>query len=231
MQALYCALLDEKRFSFYPIYKGGDADEPAIILWEHEEIEETLQDLLRKKKVVPSLDGAKSATRRIERMSLALMCAHAFRSPVEIGHDADGRPFLKGRTEEISISHSRDVYALSVGRHRHGVDVERWSERALRLRSRFVTDEEWQLAERLFPEDSKQFLATMLWSAKEAAFKAIGMRGITVTDDICFVGNDAEGRQLFYIKGTDKQVRVETKSFAGFVLTIGEPVPQPTDTK
>ena len=82
-------------------------------------------------------------------------------APPEREHDAKGRPFLPSAPEQsVSISHAEGHAAvlLTPATLRPGVDVET----------------EWALLEHSAPSLSELQLRSLLWSAKETAFKIFG---------------------------------------------------------
>jgi 4'-phosphopantetheinyl transferase len=92
---------------------------------------------------------------------------------VEIIYTNENKPQLKGRPEHISISHSHDKLAIIVNEKEcTGVDIELIRDKVLRVTHKFLNDSEldWagQNVERLI----------MLWGAKEALYKAYGLKGI-----------------------------------------------------
>lgn len=98
-------------------------------------------------------------------------------TPPEREHDATGRPFLPGAPEQsVSISHAEGHAAvlLTPSTLRPGVDVETYRPQLRAVASRYLTESEWDLLEHSAPSLSELQLRTLLWSAKETAFKIFG---------------------------------------------------------
>ncbi|HEY0299515.1 MAG TPA: 4'-phosphopantetheinyl transferase superfamily protein [Arachidicoccus sp.] len=83
---------------------------------------------------------------------------------------ADSRkPFLKNEIYHFSISHCGD-YAAAIAStvQRVGIDAELFSDKVLRIKDKFLNEEERNFAVQ-FHDDKK--LLTTLWCAKEATYK------------------------------------------------------------
>ena len=98
-------------------------------------------------------------------------------APPEREHDATGRPFLPSAPEQsVSISHAEGHAAvlLTPSTLRPGVDIETCRPQIRAVASRYLTEGEWDLLEHSAPSLSELQLRTLLWSAKETAFKIFG---------------------------------------------------------
>ena len=96
--------------------------------------------------------------------------AHSFNR----AHDAIGRPFLPSKPEvSMSLSHAEGCAALLLtpSSLRPGVDVETYRPQLYAVASRYLTEAEWEKGCRLAPQLTELELRTLLWSAKETAFK------------------------------------------------------------
>ena len=100
--------------------------------------------------------------------------------------DENGRPFLAAaktgaRLPDISISHSGDMAAaLAVGTGLCGIDIQKVTERTVRVRERFCLPVEEQILETFFPIhlQSRSVLLTKLWAAKEAIRKTANLSSL-----------------------------------------------------
>lgn len=98
-------------------------------------------------------------------------------TPPQREHDATGRPFLPSAPEQsVSISHAEGHAAvlLTPAALRPGVDIETYRPQICAVASRYLTESEWDLLEHSAPSLSELQLRTLLWSAKETAFKIFG---------------------------------------------------------
>ncbi len=88
-------------------------------------------------------------------------------------YNALNKPFLEGRSEQISISHSHKWLAIAIHQTKDiGVDVELIRDKILNIKHKFASDEELNYA------NSNIEILTVLWSAKEAIYKAYGKKNV-----------------------------------------------------
>ena len=142
----------------------------------------------------------RSGKRLLERLCVNILLAQTIGDAWALTHDAMGRPSLYAPGNEkaaapmqVSISHTKDMYALMLHPGQCGIDVEEWGTRATAISHRFVRAEEGetlaQLTDSLItlrptlpigqssgshrPITADDMAATLLWSAKEAAYKVM----------------------------------------------------------
>ncbi len=81
------------------------------------------------------------------------------------------KPFLKNRTEHISISHSHDKLAIIINEKENtGIDIELLRDKVLKIQHKFLSP-----AEMDFAKDDVEKLIT-IWAAKEAMYKIYGLK-------------------------------------------------------
>jgi 4'-phosphopantetheinyl transferase len=89
------------------------------------------------------------------------------------------KPYLKGRPEHISISHSHDKLAITCNTEQNtGVDIELIREKVLNIRQKFLNTEELAFA------GNHTETLTGLWAAKEAIYKAYGLKEVDFRENI-----------------------------------------------
>jgi 4'-phosphopantetheinyl transferase len=90
---------------------------------------------------------------------------------VELVYNEFKRPYLKGRSEHISISHSHQWLAISLHKTEEtGVDVEMIREKVINIKHKFCCDEELAFAKNDIDK------LTLLWACKEAIYKVHGKK-------------------------------------------------------
>lgn len=90
---------------------------------------------------------------------------------VELVYNEVNRPFLKDRSEHISISHSHQWLAISIHQtNETGVDVELIREKVINIKHKFLCEEELAFVQ------SDIDKLTLYWTAKEAIYKAYGKK-------------------------------------------------------
>ena len=87
-----------------------------------------------------------------------------------VKYNPDGKPLLPGLKKHISISHSAEYAAVMISEYPCGVDVEKISGRTEAVAHKYLNDSE----RNLISDENRDFLHTLLWSAKEALFKITG---------------------------------------------------------
>ncbi len=153
-------------------------------------------------------------------------------SYVRVRKESSGLPYIEiagqGRLGWLSLSHSHQgvLAAFSTnGSLCFGVDLERLEMRSAELRNDFFTPAENARVARL-PEDDQILAANLVWSAKEAYLKAIGM-GLQldtrrVEIQACDLDENLEWRDLnFTVDGAaNPALRLVYRADANFVLTL-----------
>lgn len=100
-----------------------------------------------------------------------------------LGHYVNGAPFIElksgaGKDIFISLSHCRTgaCIAISEDVKNFGIDIEEESEKLQRVKEKFINE-----AESKFINDEQLLLA---WTIKEAVYKAAGVSGLSLREDI-----------------------------------------------
>ncbi len=123
-------------------------------------------------------------------------------------YDTVGKPFVENADFHISVSHSGS-YAMAIkSLQRCGVDIEHQSEKAHRVRNKFMSEMEMAFADLNHPE----LISRVTWSAKEAMYKAMGREGVIFAHDMRLSDFDFEqctvkGRFCFDGETADFQIR------------------------
>ncbi|KGN89024.1 4'-phosphopantetheinyl transferase family protein [Porphyromonas gulae] len=110
--------------------------------------------------------------REDERQRISLLLRQVFfHDTPPIGHLPSGKPVLDS-AHNISISHTGSYGAIYVTPSSliPGIDIEMLSDRALRVAPRFMNEREYEWLMSV-DEARRRLLATIIWSAKETAYK------------------------------------------------------------
>lgn len=86
--------------------------------------------------------------------------------------DEHGKPYLVNSDTEISISHSADKVAVIISKLPVGIDIQYFTEKIIRIESKFMRMEEQQSLSAPF----KLAHLHAYWGAKESLYKAYGKR-------------------------------------------------------
>lgn len=114
-----------------------------------------------------------SGKREIETKGKDALMAHLAGGPCDIYYDDKGKPFLKDNSAHISVSHSHDRLAIIVNRvEPTGIDIELIRSNVLKIRSKFMRQEELEAA----GDHIEKLL--VYWAAKETLYKIYGLKEV-----------------------------------------------------
>ena len=118
----------------------------------------------------------------------------------KIRYDDLGKPFINSDLN-ISISHSKCLAAIVFSEHnKAGVDIELKEIKILNIQNKFLND-----SEKLENEyQSNVDYLTMIWTAKESIYKAIGIKGVSFSDNIIVKNINKNKGYGYYIDGKEK---------------------------
>lgn len=161
-----------------PLFQQYSDPSCRWVIWRIDEsLDELLAQLPGRAGFEPSLAACGSARRRLERTAVRVLLSRLLGGPVSVGYRSDGKPLLESHPDtDLSISHTDGYAAVILGAPglRVGIDIERYSTRIRRLRSRIVS-----AAEQVVPWQGDDTWSLLLhWSAKEVLFKCMGQREV-----------------------------------------------------
>jgi 4'-phosphopantetheinyl transferase len=147
-----------------------------IMHWEvTESLEELIQSSFKWKVSTDVPDFIEARQKQI----LVMRILHRMVAPgTTIDYEPTGKPVLM-EGGHISFSHSRNHVVVYRTDAACGVDLEQLNERILKIRRKFINNEE---QEYLNSEDVDMLIR--LWSAKEAMFKVYGKDGVYLRSNI-----------------------------------------------
>ena len=119
-----------------------------------------------------------------------------------ITYDIDGKPLLNSEFN-ISISHSHEIAALVMSnKKRIGLDVQLKENKILNTQNKFLN----KFEKLNIGRDPSIDILTMIWTSKESIYKAIGIKGVSFSENIQiekFTEKDEIGKG-YYINGIEK---------------------------
>ena len=118
----------------------------------------------------------------------------------KIRYDESGKPSINSDLN-ISISHSNHMAAIVFsGYSRTGIDIEQKDSKILNIQNKFLNE-----SEKLKDEyQSDLDYLTKIWTAKESIYKALGIKGVSFSDDIIIKNIFNNKGQGYYISGKEK---------------------------
>jgi 4'-phosphopantetheinyl transferase len=153
----------------------------------------------------------KSEKRRMEHLAGRFLLKHLQEDfpLLTIRPDEHDKPRLEGNQYYFSISHSFPYVAAVVSPYVEcGIDIQVWHPHMERLQHKFLSAEE----QSYFQNDPK--MLTLAWSAKEAAYKWQGRRGVEFIDHLPIVDYDPERDMQdinIFLQLISQKLRVLTK--------------------
>ena len=153
-----------------------------LLVWELTESIETLKEQLN---LVDSdkiaLEKIVSEKRKLEFLGIRVAFKTLLGKEIEIEYDGNGKPSLKDKSYQISISHSKNWIVVMAHPNRLvGIDIECPTDKIQKLYKRFLgIDEQKDLSN---GKDNRQLL--LAWSGKEALYKIIGNEAVDFANQL-----------------------------------------------
>ena len=118
----------------------------------------------------------------------------------KIRYDESGKPFINSDLN-ISISHSKFMAAIVFSKNnKAGIDIEHKENKIINIQNKFLND-----SEKLENEyQSNVDYLTMIWTAKESIYKALGIKGVSFSDNIIIKDINKNKGYGYYINGKEK---------------------------
>ena len=118
----------------------------------------------------------------------------------KIRYDESGKPFINSDLN-ISISHSKCMAAIVFSEHNlAGIDIEYKQNKIIRIKNKFLNDSEKLENEYQYNVD----YLTMIWTAKESIYKALGIKGVSFSNNIIIKNINKNKSHGYYINGKEK---------------------------
>ena len=114
------------------------------------------------------LDSFKNISRKVEWLSVRALVKNMLGKDTRILYNAENKPFVRGNTHNISISHSNNLTAVLISKDKRvGLDLEFMSGKISKVADKFINNKESITSD---PELSK-FHLYLHWCGKEAMYK------------------------------------------------------------
>lgn len=119
--------------------------------------------------------------RKIEWLSVRVLLNEMTDKELSIYYNENRKPFIKGNSYYISISHSRDLTSIMLSRERKvGIDLEYMSHRIGSISNRFINESEVITGD----EETRKYHLYIHWCAKEALYKICDKQDINFRDNL-----------------------------------------------
>lgn len=206
-----------------PLYRSFKLEKnKSLYIWE---IKESLKDL--EKEVTLSLNdeekllSIKSAQRKKEFLASRTLLNFTKLQNTEIKYNIDGAPELDS-SKYISITHCKNFAGIAIGNNKLGFDLEIYREKIFTIVPKFLNKNE----EFIYEFDSIIKGLTLIWTAKEAIYKAISAKGISFKNNIIispFKNEQKKGFARVYLNQKEMQFSLNfmiEKNFCGTIAYI-----------
>jgi phosphopantetheinyl transferase len=147
----------------------------SIGLWEITESEESLlHGIHLSGEDRERLQGFRASDRKKQWLAYRQLLSYMMDMPdLSLRYDNHGKPFIVDSNLHLSVTHSGYYAAvITCNKGPAGIDIEKVSQRVLKVEDRFLSD-----AEQINPDDSQRIdKLCIYWCAKEALFKLHGRK-------------------------------------------------------
>ncbi len=211
-----------------PLFSLIKEDLLSVGLWKTTESEEELRARLTAPLPYDTeLRAYAHPKRRMEYLAIRVLLKEMLgQQEYHISYTPFGQPYFKDMDMHISISHSGEYAAVALHRKSPvGVDIEKPSEKIIRLSSRFVSQTE--IPQRAaMTEDELRWQYLLHWSGKESVYKVLHREGVDFLAHLQIAPFRLQEESFSLRDGfQDKNYTVHFRLFADFVCTwcISEP--------
>lgn len=151
-------------------------------IWKLSESSEDLKAQFHfSKKEQEEYDNIKAERRKKEYLAARICLADLLSKKPEIEYLKSGKPILKNKEKEISITHSAELVVILVSDRKTGIDAENTNRNIDKVATRFLHKKEFETIKN---SKDPQVGKILYWSAKEAIFKCSDIEGIQFNEQI-----------------------------------------------
>jgi 4'-phosphopantetheinyl transferase len=146
-----------------------------------EDLDALLSRITLTREELETLDRFTHAPRKLEWLSVRVLLNEMTGKELSIYYNGNRKPFIKGNSYYISISHSRDLTSIMLSRERKvGIDLEYMSHRISSISHKFINDNDVVTSD----EEKKKYHLYIHWCAKEALYKICDKQDINFKDNL-----------------------------------------------
>ncbi|MCK4919756.1 MAG: 4'-phosphopantetheinyl transferase superfamily protein [Bacteroidales bacterium] len=179
------------------VLKESISDKCLIGIWEiNEDYDSLLSNLDLDEAEFIKLNSFKSEGRKLEWLSVRNLINNLLERKSRIIYNSDNKPFLKGTTYNISISHSHKLTAIFLSKvKRVGIDLELMSHKISTLQDKFINHQEIITTDPAL----RRYHLYIHWCAKEALYKICDKQDINFKENLTIFPFDPDDEGI--IKG------------------------------
>ncbi len=189
-------------------------------IWEIEEDFDSLYSRLNlDDDEIETLNSFKNESRKIEWLSVRALINDMTGRDSRIIYNEFHKPFLKGNSFNISISHSHKLTSIMMSKTKKvGIDLEFMSHKISNLTNKFINNQELITSD----PDMKRYHLYIHWCAKEAMYKICDKQDINFKENLSI--SPFEPKQDGCIKGRVLNIhgiedfRIQYKNMNGYAI-------------
>ncbi|MEC8636623.1 MAG: 4'-phosphopantetheinyl transferase superfamily protein [Bacteroidota bacterium] len=164
-----------------PLHQRVNIDrQTRILIWRIEEPLEQLKKGLNLAKADEiRLQKRKILSHQKEFLASRRLLLEAGIPPHSLSHDPNGIPRLESG-QQLSITHTKNLSGIALGTKPLGIDIEVFRPKIRQIATRFLHNKE----SFALKDDHAIEKLTLIWTAKEALYKALNQKGIIFSEQL-----------------------------------------------
>jgi len=165
------------------VWSKNLAEKGKIAIWEISESDEELYNMLQLDEKEQQHFQTLSLARQKQWLGSRVLLRTLLQTeqPIELNIDEHRKPFLNNFPFEISISHANHMAEVIIYEGKKvGIDIEKISERILKIKNKFLSTEELKL----ISSTNELEQLHVCWGAKESLFKLYGKGSLPFIEGI-----------------------------------------------
>ena len=163
----------------FEILKIQDAQ--IIVLELTETVNELIQFVQLSDNERIEFANIQSEKRKFEFLGIRFACKKLTGKNADLVYDENGKPHFSKQKLNISISHTKNLFAVVVHPNRHvGIDIEQNTDKVQKVYHRFLSKKEQITFGNVINIRELQ----IIWSAKEALYKIIGHEAVDFANQL-----------------------------------------------
>lgn len=157
----------------FEILKTEDAQ--IVVLELTETVDELIQFVQLSDNERIEYENIQSEKRKFEFLGIRFACRELTGKNADLVYDKNGKPHFSIQKLNISISHSKNLFAVIIHPIRNvGIDIEQNTDKIQKVYHRFLSEKE----QKTFGNVINIRALQVVWSAKEALYKIIGHEAV-----------------------------------------------------
>ena len=151
---------------------------PNIYIWRNTETSQELLAMLSNKINHQEKIANFKSDERIKQYLTNRILIQTIIGDFPIKKGLNNKPYIENNSIEISFSHNKEFTILMTSEVSCGVDIQTPTEKAVRVKSKFINEKDF------CSESNDLEILSKIWSCKEAAFKKFGNHQIFLKSNI-----------------------------------------------